>query len=317
MCKYSVIIPHRNTPNLLRRQIESIPIRNDLEVLVIDDNSTTVTSGEWRQFQHDYPHVRLHLTTSGKGAGYARNVGLSHAVGQWVVFADADDFFYPHAFNYLDRFSDSKLDVVYFVCDNKNGTTMEPCADRLPNIRRFIKERNIDRLRYNSHVPWGKMIRRSMIEENHLRFDEVEVSNDVMFSMRVGFHVKNADVIEEPLYCCTDNPGSLYFYRTVNRAKIRLDVIKKANDFLCDNGLNDFRLTYTRAAHINIRLLLRNNPIECIRYLWKIRYRDDHGRYLKEVYSSMKGELYSYLDSHLDSKTKSVLRSIKHYSYRR
>ena len=39
MIYYSFIIPHHNTPDLLKRLIDSIPQREDIEVIVVDDNS--------------------------------------------------------------------------------------------------------------------------------------------------------------------------------------------------------------------------------------------------------------------------------------
>ena len=43
---YSVIIPHRNTPDLLERCLDSIPERADIQVLVIDDICTTCASAD-------------------------------------------------------------------------------------------------------------------------------------------------------------------------------------------------------------------------------------------------------------------------------
>ena len=39
MFNYSFIIPHRNTPKLLQRLLDSIPERDDVEIVIIDDNS--------------------------------------------------------------------------------------------------------------------------------------------------------------------------------------------------------------------------------------------------------------------------------------
>jgi len=39
MIYYSFVIPHYNTPDLLQRLIDSIPQREDIEVIVVDDNS--------------------------------------------------------------------------------------------------------------------------------------------------------------------------------------------------------------------------------------------------------------------------------------
>ncbi|MDR2475404.1 MAG: glycosyltransferase family 2 protein, partial [Bacteroidales bacterium] len=36
---YSIIIPHKDIPDLLRRCLDSIPYRNDLQIIIVDDNS--------------------------------------------------------------------------------------------------------------------------------------------------------------------------------------------------------------------------------------------------------------------------------------
>ena len=39
MINYSIIIPHKNIPNLLQRCLDSIPNREDVQIIVVDDNS--------------------------------------------------------------------------------------------------------------------------------------------------------------------------------------------------------------------------------------------------------------------------------------
>lgn len=39
MIKYSIIIPHHNVPTLLERCVNSIPQRDDIQIIVVDDNS--------------------------------------------------------------------------------------------------------------------------------------------------------------------------------------------------------------------------------------------------------------------------------------
>lgn len=51
--KYSIIIPHKITPNLLQRLLDSIPQRDDLAVIVVNDNSSPSTV-DFRHFPgHD------------------------------------------------------------------------------------------------------------------------------------------------------------------------------------------------------------------------------------------------------------------------
>ena len=89
MINYSIIIPHKNTPDLLQYCLDSIPIRSDVQVIVVDDNSDedkkpTFTRDDVKFFYIDKEHT--------KGAGRARNVGLEHAVGKWyynnVIYVD-------------------------------------------------------------------------------------------------------------------------------------------------------------------------------------------------------------------------------------
>ena len=66
---YSIIIPHKNTPDLLKRCINSIPVRKDLEIIIVDDNS----SEKFVDFDN-FPGLHRENTTvifnkEGKGAG--------------------------------------------------------------------------------------------------------------------------------------------------------------------------------------------------------------------------------------------------------
>ncbi|MCS2966676.1 glycosyltransferase family 2 protein [Bacteroides ovatus] len=94
LCNFTFIIPHKNIPSLLQRCIDSIPQREDVHIVVVDDNSDSCQV----DFSHfpglNNPFVEVIFTKEGYGAGYARNVGLKQVQSKWVLFADADDFFY-------------------------------------------------------------------------------------------------------------------------------------------------------------------------------------------------------------------------------
>ena len=284
MYLYSVIIPHKDSLDLLRRCVASVPVRDDIQIIVVDDGSD-ISQDEWDSFKKEYSRVELYLTKEGRGAGIARNVGLSYAKGKWVVFADADDFFYEGAFGLLDNYSESGLDILYFLCDSRNGETLELIEDRIPVVRKHIEGRDFGGLRYQSFVAWGKMIRRQFIEDNHIRFDDVEVSEDVMFAMKLGYAARNVEALNVPLYCCTANIGSLTAHRTVHRVKTNLIKYKEANNFLHDHQLDDYRWPFEKGAYNRIKFFFPRHPRLFIWGLWKCRYKGAFVTYLKDVLS--------------------------------
>ena len=90
---FSIIIPHKEIPDLLLRCLKSIPVSEDIQVIVVDDSSADADTYLDRYPDLSRPYLEFIRTTKGGGAGYARNVALGHAEGRWILFADADDFF--------------------------------------------------------------------------------------------------------------------------------------------------------------------------------------------------------------------------------
>ena len=126
LCNFTFIIPHKNIPSLLQRCIDSIPQREDVHIVVVDDNSDSCQV----DFSHfpglNNPFVEVIFTKEGYGAGYARNVGLKQVQSKWVLFADADDFFTPELNVFLDKYKDSTADVVFITNNTIDCDTFIP-----------------------------------------------------------------------------------------------------------------------------------------------------------------------------------------------
>lgn len=102
---------------------------------------------------------------------------MREACGEWLLFADADDYFLPGAFDRFDRHTTDEADIIYFKCDcrySDTGEIAEREETQLPLLQRFApsNEHTANRIRYTLIVPWGKMIRRAMVERHGILFDE-------------------------------------------------------------------------------------------------------------------------------------------------
>lgn len=210
---FSIIIPHYDIPDLLMRCLKSIPVSEDIQVIVVDDNSPDADTYLERYPELSRPYLEFIRTTKGGGAGYARNVGLDHAKGKWLLFADADDFYVDNMFEIITSYAGSKADVIYFKKKSVLSEDITKTVNRSDYINRLIDwyfETSDERpIRGKFLVPWAKMIRKNTVEEFGLRFDETKYSNDIYCMASIGCYARIIEVSSEMLYIVTLRQGSL------------------------------------------------------------------------------------------------------------
>lgn len=214
--KLSVIIPHFNCPHYLRTLLISIPDRPEIQVIVVDDKSTERRE-EYNCLREEFTERKIEFYDNDgvKSAGTCRNIGLRHAVGKWLLFADADDFFMKNFYDAVSRYFDSDYDIVFFPPTSVVMETGE-LSDRHVGTAKKVQDycenpdwKNTLELRYKYQSPWSKLIRREMVAEKEIQFEEIIVSNDVMFSMKCGYAAKKITADRQVIYCLTMNRGSL------------------------------------------------------------------------------------------------------------
>ena len=238
MINYSIIIPNRNQIMLLSRAISSIPQRKDIEMIIVDDASDPSQVDMLHYPGLERPDCQVFFTKEGKGAGYARNVGMEHASGKWLLFLDSDDFFAEGFLNLLDSHCDSEEDIVFFGCKSVDSTTLQP-SNRIDYRRDILKKysncpRKIEFYnRYLHTEPWGKMIRREFLLRERIRFEETTCANDYLFSVVSGHKARNISYDNRVLYCLTSRSDSLsqHYFDKPEKARDRLLVYWHVQQF--------------------------------------------------------------------------------------
>lgn len=212
------------------------------------------------QFENIFQSASLlYLTSEPKrGAGRARNVGLEHAVGKWLLFLDADDFFTSEAFGAFDKYKDSDNDIIFFNTKSVKLSTGEPCGRAKKNSD-LVVNKELDMLRYRVAPPYCKMVRRSMVVEHKLQFEELRVSNDSKFSYMAGHYAQKVEADATIAYCVTeaDKGGSLTKQKSNENQFLRYVVAVDRNVFLCSIGRKDLRaplISYIGQAILNFGL---------------------------------------------------------------
>lgn len=249
MIYYSIIIPHKNTPDLLQYCLDSIPVRDDVQVIVVDDNS----DGDKVDFAHfprwDGRNYECYLTKKSGGTGYALNVGLGYAKGKWVLFSGADDFLLPSVRKIFDEEKDTDVDMVYFrpkAVMLRDRESYSKRADMYNDIiDRYCASGDEMELRCRFFSVCSRFISRELITSNGILFDEIKYSNDNLFAVMIGVKARKIEVRDKSFYCITESDHTLTsdFMKKPGELSIRADAFFRAQmvlhdyDYQIDEGL--------------------------------------------------------------------------------
>ena len=214
--KVSVIVPVYNSQAFLRRCMDSILGQSleEIEIICVDDGSTDESGNILEEYRKKDTRVEVYHQKN-QYAGAARNLGLQHAKGKYVIFWDSDDFFEKNALTLLYKKAEKdQADIC--ICgarkvDQETGDIYPAneylVKSRIPGKQPFSKK-DIGKYLFNfaSNVPWNKLFLRQFIQEQGLFFQALRQANDVYFVMTALFLARRITV----------GPEELIYYRTLN-----------------------------------------------------------------------------------------------------
>lgn len=238
---FSFIIPHKNAPDLLQRCLDSIPQREDVEIIVVDDNSE-----QDKRPQISRKGVVVLFNKDNLGAGHARNIGLVEAKGKWVLFADCDDYYEKETFDVLYEYADSQYDIIFFDSYVRFNTSMNNQENSL--YCKYLKDYKETgaisakaNLKHCLNAPWNKMYRRDFIIENQLKFEEIPIGNDAYFVNMASSLTSNVFFLSQKLYYYVDNPAGITRKkrRSINDLKILFESTAKVDIIKYKSGATD------------------------------------------------------------------------------
>ncbi len=226
---YSVIIPIYNAENTLVRCIESLIAqgREDVELLLINDGSTDRSGDICREYQQKYRNIR-YFAQENRGVSAARNVGLSEAQGEYVLFVDSDDYVSHTYFQIIDAaLSREKADLLLFGEQYTSGVKAsadfsKAMQDQELNI--YQKLNTLLRGLQLDALP-AKVFRREIILQQGICFQEnLSVGEDTVFVFAYILHTRSIWTENIPVYYIDVSNGE--------------SLTRKYRPYLCDQLLN-------------------------------------------------------------------------------
>lgn len=204
--KYSVIIPAYNSEKTIKRCIESITSQNrsDVEIIVINDGSTDKTECICKDLHTESKNI-IYLYKENGGVSSARNLGLSVATGEYVLFVDSDDYVENNCFDTIDKYTESDADFYqfgFYVVANelvKETREFSECKVNTLNEKEFFICDGVITRSINS--PCAKIFKRKVIDEKTIRFcEELSTGEDLTFVFTFLLSAKKFERLNDKIY---------------------------------------------------------------------------------------------------------------------
>lgn len=206
MNKVSVIIPVYNVQDYLAECLESIlnQTYTDFEILCIDDCSTDGSSAILREYARKDSRIKIWTNEKNRGQAYARNIGLSKAAGEYVLFVDADDMICQELLKKCMEISGNS-DMVCFDYKQVLGSSGADVKqdryqmdDGLYDGRDFWTEAV-----YKESIiiaPWSKLYRKGFLLDQQITFYNGIIYEDILFSFQCYVKAQKVYSLNEKLY---------------------------------------------------------------------------------------------------------------------
>ena len=206
--KVSVIVPIYKAELYLRRCIDSILSQTfkDFELILVDDGSPDKSGEICEEYARKDTRVRVFHKLNG-GVSSARNLALDHAIGDFVMFVDSDDWVTDDCLEVcIKEILDNELDALQFgyvmLWSNKSVYKIKKETD-IFNGENYIKNK-----KYNACV-WGGIFKKDIIVNNNIRFNEsLKLAEDQIFIFSILKNTTRIKYKQVSLYYYFQNPES-------------------------------------------------------------------------------------------------------------
>ena len=208
----SIVIPLYNNESLITRCVHSIlaqPFKN-IEIVIIDDGSSDNSYQTASALSAEHENIRVfHQENAGVSA--ARNHGIQHCNGEYVVFCDSDDAYLENTIteDFIQQIRQMDTDMVccgYFRIVNNQTVKqgVEPSSD---------PERigpNFFRIPYSHHHVCSIFYKKQLLEQYKIRFKEgIKFTEDKVFVEMALYCANSVWHTDHPFYLYIDNPLSV------------------------------------------------------------------------------------------------------------
>lgn len=209
---FSIIMPLYNCADLTEQIVSKLNEQTckDFEVLFVNDGSKDNTQQALLTALENASFSYRTLEQENAGPGAARNNGIANAVGKYLLFLDADDYFEENAIETLKVYAQKNdADVLlfgyyqdFYIQQDRisHSVTVVPEAALLEGTAAIIKNAALLDGKKVFSFAWNKAIKTALVQRHMLRFSDRKHSEDYFFYTEIFSHIERLCIIDAPLY---------------------------------------------------------------------------------------------------------------------
>lgn len=245
----SVIIPVFNAEDYIKECLDSVVDQSlgidNIEVIIVNDNSCDSTLDIISQYTDKYPSFKLISNKSNLGPGESRNMALKEVSSDYVTYLDADDFISQNAYeDALSKINEFNADLLIYNWETYTGSDyVEPINIHQQNT---LENKLITDIRQNpklflSTAPWNKIYHRSLFK--YLKFSKGFYEDNIVAILAL-INAKRIFLSKDSIYYYRKNSDSTTENITVDSSIHLSNSIKEIFDLRYEypEFLNDLKL---------------------------------------------------------------------------
>ena len=248
MVKVSVIVPVYNVEDYLEKCLDSVigQTFEDIEIICVNDGSTDNSLDILNEYEKKDNRIKV-ISQENAGLAEARNVGMKHACGEYLLFLDSDDWLELECIEELyanAKNNDSDMVLFNSIEIKENNQTREriyikPKKNEKIDFDNFSFDYSFKkRLVMNSlFVVWSKFYKTSFLKENKIEFKDFRLFEDVPFHIETMIRAERISYLPKVLHNYNRlNLKSLQNSKnSLNKRLILFDIFNDVEEFLKNN----------------------------------------------------------------------------------
>lgn len=248
----SVIVPIYNVENYLKQCLDSLIQQEyqDMEVIMVNDGSTDKSVEIAKIYAEKYTNFIL-IEQNNRGLSAARNIGLKHASGEYIMYLDSDDYLEPRTLTTcLDKINRLDPDLLVFsgnkiICNENNdvlevkkyGPYCESEQETGLDLYQELRKNN----NYYTCVVY-QIVKKDVLDRNNIEFFEGILHEDHLYTFLIFAASGKSICINQNLYNYRVRANSIMTSNSMNGKRFEgfATTYCQMQDWYCNAKKNNF-----------------------------------------------------------------------------